>query len=219
MPCKGGVPVPGSGVQVPRVGGSRYPGGVHVLPGLGGAAPTSGCGARPGQAGGGPAVPEALAGAVPALPGGGPSPGVPPGSGVPPERGAPPPHPPAPCRFRGAAGRGQPGSRPTWPGPRQPMRAPVSERSPYMAMFSAEEAGLSAPGYKSAGLAAVRSHSAGGSGSGGTVTAAPSEATSPPPSRYSTAPHRGPAAPFPAFPGGVGGRLVPRSLPPGPAVG
>lgn len=178
----GGVPVPGCGVQVGVVGGGlcarvgcRC---CPVLPRVWGAVPTWGCGSRPCQARGSPALPEALPGGVPEVPGVGRGRGVPPGSGGPAGAGgSPPPHPPAPCRFRGAAGRGQPGSRPTWPGQRQPMRAPISERSPYMAMFSAEEEGLSAPGYKGAGLAAVRSHSAGGSGSGGTVTAAPTEAT------------------------------------------
>uniref|UniRef100_A0A8C3C7T0 Beta-actin n=1 Tax=Cairina moschata TaxID=8855 RepID=A0A8C3C7T0_CAIMO len=58
------------------------------------------------------------------------------------------------------------------------MGARVSERSPYMAMFSAGGAGPPPPGYKSAGLAAGRSHSAGGSGLGG--TALPSSASSNP---------------------------------------
>uniref|UniRef100_A0A8U7P1H8 Actin gamma 1 n=1 Tax=Corvus moneduloides TaxID=1196302 RepID=A0A8U7P1H8_CORMO len=86
-----------------------------------------------------------------------------------------------------------------------------------MAMFSAEEAGLSAPGYKSAGLGAGRSHSAGGSGSGGTVTAAPTEATSAQQVPHGPAPR--PLHPFLPILRGRGGRFSPRSLPPGTAAG
>lgn len=202
----GGVPVPGCGVQVGVGGGVSVPGG-----GAGAARCCPGCGVRSQLrgAGLGPARP---AGARPCrrrcregfrrCPGWGAAGGSRRDRGVPPEPGVAPPNPPAPCRFRGAAGRGQPGSRPTWPGPRQPMRAPISERSPYMAMFSAEEAGLSGPGYKGAGLAAVRSHSAGGSGSGGTVTAAPTEAT--PAQQVLQGPTARPRRPFPHIPWRVG---------------
>lgn len=188
------------------VGGSQCPGGAQVLPG---AAQGVGCGpnlgvrgqALPGPRGPGPAGGAAGRGSGGAR--GGARPGCPAGiGGSRRSRGSPPPNPPAPCRFRGAAGRGQPGSHPTWPGPRQPMRAPISERSPYMAMFSAEEAGLSGPGYKGTGLAAVRSHSAGGSGSGGTVTAAPTEAT--PAQQVLQGPTARPRRPFPHIPWRVG---------------
>lgn len=101
-----------------------------------------------------------------------------------------PPPPPlrfAPCRFRGARGGDEPASLPTWPGAGQPMGARVSERSPYMAMFSAGWAGLPPPGYKSAGLAAGRSHSAGGSGprAASPLSSAPGAAS---PHRYGPAP-------------------------------
>uniref|UniRef100_A0A7M4FMT3 Actin gamma 1 n=2 Tax=Archosauria TaxID=8492 RepID=A0A7M4FMT3_CROPO len=44
--------------------------------------------------------------------------------------------------------RSEPTSRPTWPGPRQPMDARVPERSPYMAMSRPAGRGPSRPGIK-----------------------------------------------------------------------
>lgn len=55
-------------------------------------------------------------------------------------------------RFRGSERRCQAAFVcPTWPVPHQPMGTRTSERSPYMAMFSAGERGPAPPGYKRGG--------------------------------------------------------------------
>lgn len=95
----GRVPVPGCAVQLPWWGG---PGarvgctGCPLLPRVGGAVLNWGAGPGPARPGGCPALPEALPGGVPELPGVGRGPGVPSGSGGPAEAGGRPPRIPPP---------------------------------------------------------------------------------------------------------------------------